>query len=103
MTINTINTIGNLGGYESKRLEQLDQQRLEIQKGTQQQDSGTDRISISDEGRIKANMLKAAHDHDGVRAELVADAKARIESGEYKVEGKDVAAAMLQQELDVWG
>ncbi len=100
----TINTISNLGGYESKRLEQLDQHRQDIQKaGQQQQEAGTDRISISDEGRIKANMLKAAQEDNGVRTDLVADVKARIESGQYKVDGKGVAEALVRQELDVWG
>ena len=99
----TINTITPFGGYEARRLEQQEQQRQESQKSAVVQESGTDRISISEEGRLKMNMLKAAQETDGVRADKVADVKARIEAGEYNPDSKDIAASLLKQELDVWG
>jgi negative regulator of flagellin synthesis FlgM len=99
----TINTITPFGGYEARRLEQQEQQRQESQKAAVVQESGTDRISISEEGRLKMNMLKAAQETDGVRADKVADVKARIEAGEYKPDSKDIAASLLKQELDIWG
>ena len=99
----TINTITPFGGYEARRLEQQEQQRQESQKSAVVQESGTDRISISEEGRLKMNMLKAAQENDGVRADKVADVKARIEAGEYNPDSKDIAASLLKQELDVWG
>ncbi len=99
----TINTITPFGGYEARRLEQQEQQRQESQKAAVVQESGTDRISISEEGRLKMNMLKAAQETDGVRADKVADVKARIEAGEYNPDSKDIAASLLKQELDVWG
>ena len=99
----TINTITPFGGYEARRLEQQEQQRQENQKTAVVQESGTDRISISEEGRLKMNMLKAAQENDGVRADKVADVKARIEAGEYSPDSKDIAASLLKQELDVWG
>ena len=99
----SINTITPFGGYEARRLEQQEQQRQENQKTAVVQESGTDRISISEEGRLKMNMLKAAQENDGVRADKVADVKARIEAGEYNPDSKDIAASLLKQELDVWG
>ena len=99
----TINTITAFGGYEARRLEQQEQQHQENQKTAVVQESRTDRISISEEGRLKMNMLKAAQDNDGVRADKVADVKARIEAGEYNPDSKDIAASLLKQELDVWG
>ncbi len=99
----TINTITPFGGYEARRLEQQEQQRQENQKTAVVQESGTDRISISEEGRLKMNMLKAAQENDGVRADKVADVKARIEAGEYNPDSKDIAASLLKQELDFWG
>ena len=99
----TINTITPFGGYEARRLEQQEQQRQENQKTAVVQESGTDRISISEEGRLKMNMLKAAQENDGVRADKVADVKARIEAGEYNPDSKDIAASLLKQELDIWG
>ena len=98
----TINNITQVSGYESHRLEQLEQKQQEAQKAAHQEGS-SDRISISEEGRLKAATLKAAQDSDGVRADRVADLKARIEAGDYKPEGKDIAASLVKQELDVWG
>ncbi|MBE1423803.1 negative regulator of flagellin synthesis FlgM [Desulfomicrobium macestii] len=99
----SINTIKSFSGYESQRLDQLEQQRQEHQKTVANPDGGTDRISISDEARLKMSMLKAAQENDGVRADKVADVKARIEAGEYGASGKDIAASLLKQELDIWG
>ena len=99
----TINTIKPFSGYESQRLDQLEQQRQEHQKAVVSQEASTDRISISEEGRLKMNMLKATQEDDGVRADKVADVKARIEAGEYNPDSKDIAASLLKQELDVWG
>ena len=98
----TINNITHANGYETHRLEQLEQKHQETQKAAAQE-SSTDRISISEEGRLKAGALKTAQDADGVRDDKVAELKARIESGEYRPEGKDIAAALVRHELDVWG
>ena len=56
----TINTIKPFGGYESQRLDQLEQQRQEHQKTLASQEGASDRISISEEGRLKAAALKSA-------------------------------------------
>ena len=101
MTINNITT--KVSGYESHRLEQLEQKHQEAQKAAANQEGANDRISISEEGRLKAAAFKAAQESDGVRIDKVADLKARIEAGEYKPEGKDIAAGLVRQELDVWG
>jgi negative regulator of flagellin synthesis FlgM len=98
----TINNITHANGYEAHRLEQIEQKHQEAQK-TLAQEPSSDRISISEEGRLKANALKAAQEADGVRADKVAELKAKIEAGEYKPEGKDIAASLVKQELDVWG
>jgi negative regulator of flagellin synthesis FlgM len=98
----TINSIKSFGGYETHKLEHLEQQRQEVQKAAMTE-TGSDRISISEEAQIKAGMLKAAQNGDGVRADLVADLKARIESGEYSPDGRDIARNMVRQELDIWG
>ena len=99
----TINTITTRVGYESHRLEHTEQQRQETQQVPAQQDTSCDRVSISDEARIKAGTLKAAQESDGVRPDLVADAKARIAAGQYKIDSRDIATSLVKQELDLWG
>lgn len=99
----TINSINPLGSYEVNRLDQLEQHQQETQKATVQKEATNDRVSISEEGRLKASLFKTAQEGDDVRADKVAAAKAQIEAGEYKPEGKDIAASMIRHELDVWG
>ncbi|NLV97259.1 MAG: flagellar biosynthesis anti-sigma factor FlgM [Desulfovibrionales bacterium] len=98
----TINKINVFGGYESQRLEHLEQQKKEAHKNAPVE-SGTDKISISDEGRLQANIIKAAHEGDDIRQDVVAKIKAQIEAGEYKPDSKDIAANLVRQELDIWG
>lgn len=99
----TINTITPFSGYETHRLDQLEQQRQEATKAATVKDDGTDKISISDEGRLKASMLKTANDDAGVRADVVAELKAQIAGGAYKPDSKEIAAGLVRQDLDVWG
>lgn len=101
MTITSINT--PVAGYEANRLDHLESQRHEAQKTKTTQGGGSDRISISDEGRIKASTLKTAQDDEGVRTDKVAEIKARISSGAYEVNSQDIAAKLVRQDLDVWG
>ena len=98
----TINSIKSSGGYEMHKLEQLEQQQRQAARKTAAEPGG-DRISISEEGRIKAGVLKTAQESDGVRADLVADIKARIASGNYTPSSRDTAEKMVRQELDIWG
>ena len=100
----TINTITPFGGYEARRLEQQEQQRQENQKAAVVQESGTDRISISEEGRLKMNMLKAAQETDGVRADKVADVKAGVLAKELKGKTLDSVSGRFDfQEIPIRG
>ena len=94
----TINSIKSSGGYEMHKLEQLEQQQRQEARKTAAEPGG-DRISISEEGRINAGVLKAAQES----ADLVADIKARIASGNYTPSSRDTAEKMIRQELDIWG
>lgn len=101
MTISTINT--PVTGYETNRLEHLESSRPDTQKSKAAQTTGSDRISISGEGRLKASMFNAAQADEGIRTDKVAEIKARISSGAYAVDSQDIATKMVQQELDIWG
>ncbi|GAB1409031.1 hypothetical protein MASR1M90_01850 [Desulfovibrionales bacterium] len=92
----------NLAGYEVQRLEQNSTQRQDASTSKARTDT-SDRISISDQGRIQASTLKAAQDSDGVRTEKVADVKARIAAGTYQIDSQDIASKMVRKELDIWG
>ena len=100
----TINSTNPLGGYATNRLDQLESQRHEdLQKAKATQKNGTDRVSISEEGRVKALALQTAQEDSGVRPDKIAALKAQISAGTYAVNTKDIASKMIHQELDLWG
>lgn len=96
----TINSIKTSGGYEAHKLEHIERQREEVRKAAAE--SGKDRVSISEEGRLQAGILKAAQDSDGVRADLVSSIKAKVASGDYKPDSQDIARNLIRQGLDIW-
>jgi flagellar biosynthesis anti-sigma factor FlgM len=57
-----------------------------------------DRVSVSPEARIQAEILSTAASTPEIRAELVAALKAKVDSGEYIVDAKKTARKMLEQE-----
>ena len=57
-----------------------------------------DRVSLSDEARLRTEAFTSAMNAPDVRAAKVAELKAKVESGEYTVDSKAVAAKLLQEE-----
>ena len=57
-----------------------------------------DRVSVSPEARIQAEILSTAASTPETRTEMVAALKARVESGDYAVDSKETARKLLQQE-----
>ena len=59
---------------------------------------GGDRVSLSPEGKLRTEAFTAAMGAPDVRAEKVAALKARVQSGEYAIDGKAIATKLLQEE-----
>ncbi len=59
---------------------------------------GGDRVSLSPEARLRTEAFSTAMNAPDVRAEKVAELKARVESGEYQVDAASVAAKLLREE-----
>lgn len=98
-----ISTIANpLAGYEAQRLT-ADTERPDGPRTRQPHGPDTDRVSLSEEGRRKAALLAAASSADGVRADKVAEFKARIAAGTYAPSSQDIAAGIVRHDLDLWG
>lgn len=100
----SINSTNPLLGYTSSRLGELESPRQDDpQRAKAPQKNGPDRVSISEEGRVKALALQTAQDDTGVRPDKVAALKAQISAGTYTVDTQDIATRMIRQELDIWG
>ncbi len=59
---------------------------------------GGDRVSLSPEARLRTEAFSSAMSAPEMRAEKVAELKARVQSGEYQVDSAAVAAKLLQEE-----
>lgn len=57
-----------------------------------------DRVSLSPEAKLRTEAFTSAMGAPDVRAEKVAALKAQVQSGEYQVDSKAVAAKILQEE-----
>jgi negative regulator of flagellin synthesis FlgM len=59
---------------------------------------GGDRVSLSPEGKLRTEAFTSAMGAPDVRAEKVAALKARVQSGEYEIDSKAIAAKLLREE-----
>ena len=57
-------------------------------------------VSMSSMGQEIGKALGALNGMSDVRADRVAELKAKIESGEYQVSGRDVAESLLRRAAD---
>ena len=57
-----------------------------------------DRVSLSPEAKLRTEAFTTAMNTPEVRAEKVAALKAQVESGEYQIDSKAIAAKLLAQE-----
>jgi len=57
-----------------------------------------DRVSFSPEAKLRTETFSAAMSAPDIRADKVAALKAQVESGQYAVDSKAIAAKLLQEE-----
>jgi len=61
-----------------------------------------DKVSFSDEGRLRTEAYKEAMNAPEVREDKVAAIKAQIASGEYEIDSKKIAEGILRDEIDLF-
>ena len=61
--------------------------------------ASTDRVEVSDKGRAMQVATEALKKTPQIRADKVAELKARITDGTYRVPGADIAERMLEDDL----
>lgn len=86
--INTTNKV--LGAYRG----QLDGTHLDQ---SQVRTRGTDKAQISPEGQEFRAVLEAVSKVPDIREERVAELQSKINSGQYHVSARDIAAKMLNE------
>ncbi len=72
------------------------------QAQTQATAAQADRVSLSPEARLQAAAMQAASNAPDMRADKVAELKAKVESGEYRPDSRNIAAKLLQEEAEIF-
>lgn len=60
----------------------------------------SDAVSISEKGKDVSEMTRTLKEMPDVRADKIADLKARIASGTYNISGRDIAAKIINTALE---
>lgn len=96
------NTLNPLDPYTQTKLSNTNQtaqtaNRAAANAPAPVKDTG-DRVSLSPEAKLRTEAFTSAMNAPEVRAEKVAELKARVQSGEYEADSKAVAAKLLAEE-----
>jgi len=64
--------------------------------------SDSDKVELSNQGKLLNNLIETAKNQDIVRKEKVEELKDKISSGEYKIDAKQIAKKMVESEIDLY-
>ena len=95
------NLVGELNPYSKKRVEQTERNRTEEAKSAKTSTSTSDTVSLSDEAKLRGVAHTEAMKSDGVRAEKVAELKARVQAGTYEPDTRKAAQNLVRDDLDL--
>ncbi|MEZ6854799.1 flagellar biosynthesis anti-sigma factor FlgM [Halodesulfovibrio aestuarii] len=87
---------------KGKRTEQAGREQADHAQTSVDAEPQGDRVSLSDEGRLRTEAYKEAMNAPEVREDKVAEIKAQIVSGEYKIDSEKIAEGLLRDELDLF-
>ncbi|EGY24805.1 MAG TPA: flagellar biosynthesis anti-sigma factor FlgM [Desulfovibrio sp.] len=99
------NYLKNLDPYRAK----LEQSELQTKRNAARKEGDAassaqgDRVSLSDEAKLRTEAYSAALAAPDVRQEKVDALKSKVESGEYQVDSRAVAEKLLKEEQDLFG
>ena len=94
------NTLNPLDPYNQNKLTRLDkasQQASRAVANAPARETG-DRVSLSPEAKLRTEAYTSAMNAPDIRAEKVAEIKARVQSGDYAIDSKAIAAKLLAEE-----
>lgn len=87
---------------KGKRAEQAGREHVSREQTSVEAEPKGDKVSFSDEGRLRTEAYKEAMNAPEVRKDKVAAIKAQIASGEYEIDSKKIAEGILRDEIDLF-
>jgi negative regulator of flagellin synthesis FlgM len=83
--------------FEDKKVERADGERSQKAQG-----AAGDKVTLSEEAKLRAEAVKVALADDGMRAERVAELKKQVADGEYETDSRSLAEKLLRDDLDTF-
>ncbi|MFW5791736.1 MAG: flagellar biosynthesis anti-sigma factor FlgM [Desulfohalobiaceae bacterium] len=97
MKITTI--IDKLGTYEQQKLEKPGAKEGKGQEAVRKQ---SDTVTLSSRAKVFSDVQEAVRKAPEIRAEKIADIKARVAAGEYEPDPETIARKLLDEEEGLW-
>jgi len=74
----------------------------EAKARAQKAGAGSDTVSVSSTAKLVGEASTAARESEGVRAELVAELKAKVQAGTYQPDSRKIAENLLKEDLSIF-
>ena len=88
------------GAYTGATEKAAKEQTVNQQEAQKKETGGMDTVRLSDRSREIARSQDAINNSPDIRADKVAEIKAKLDAGTYEVKAGRVADAMLRQSID---
>lgn len=96
-----LNSYTKLEQSEKNNQARLERERKSADTGTSR--SSGDHSTLSDEAKLRAEAFSSAMAAPETRTEKVAAIKARLDSGEYTIDTKQIALKLLSEDAELLG
>ena len=98
-----IKGIGQGSPYEQIRIQQEQERTRSGSESVKESTTApNDGVTVSENARLRSVAYKTAMGADGMREDRIAALKAKVQSGEYQVDSRDIAQAMVEGELELF-
>ena len=94
------NLVGEINPYSQKKVERAERERPPAVT-SRTSSSGTDKVSVSEEAKLRAAALSAATSASDVRVDKVEELKAQVQAGTYVPDNRKTAMNLIRDDLDL--
>lgn len=97
-----IKNLLNKLGYDPARIEKTEADAAKARKDkAAAKAKGGDKVSLSDEARLRTEAFQEAQSAPEVRREKVEAIKAKVAAGEYEIDNQKIAENLVKDDLDL--
>ncbi len=97
------NVLQGANPYDQKKIDEAEKlKKAEAKARAQKAGAGSDTVSVSSTAKLVGEASTTARESEGVRAELVAELKAKVQAGTYQPDSRKIAENLLKEDLSIF-